>query len=63
MARNTVVYFGGMNAVARELDAKLQTLDVATAAVLVRVVRDALELAGGAAPPLATWPPDFFGND
>lgn len=60
VARGTVVYFEVMNAIARELDAKLQTLDVAKAAVLVRVVRDALELATGADPPLASWPAGFF---
>ena len=60
MVRGTVVYFGRMNSIARELDAKLQTLDVAKAAVLVQVVRDALELATSAEPPLASWPAGFF---
>ena len=49
-----------MNAIARELDARLQTLDDATAAVLERVVRDAIELAGGEKRPQATWPAEFF---
>ena len=34
-----------MNAIAFELDRKLQSLDPATAASLERIVRDALELA------------------
>ena len=49
-----------MNAIARELATKLQTLDDATAAVLERVVRDAIELAGGEKRPPATWAPGFF---
>jgi hypothetical protein len=49
-----------MNAIAQELDARLQTLDEARAAVLERVVRDAIELAGVEKPPQATWPPAFF---
>lgn len=49
-----------MNDIVRDLDAKLQTLDVATAAVLERVVRDAIELAGCKQPPLTVWPVGFF---
>ena len=49
-----------MNAIAQELDAKLQTLDDTTAAVLERVVRDAIELAGGETTPRTAWPAGFF---
>ena len=37
-----------------------QTLDDVTAAMLERVVRDALELAGGEKMSQATWPAGFF---
>lgn len=49
-----------MNAIVQELNASLETLDEGTAAVLERVVRDAIELAGGEKPPQATWLPRFF---
>jgi hypothetical protein len=49
-----------MNAIAQELDARLQTLDQAAARVLERVIRDAIELAGVEKPSRASWPTGFF---
>lgn len=49
-----------MNTIARELDAKLQSLDSPTAIALERVVRDAIDLASREKPPLAIWPIGFF---
>ena len=49
-----------MNAIAQELDARLQTLDHAAARALERVILDAIELAGVAKPSRAAWPAGFF---
>ena len=49
-----------MYSIAKELDARLQTLDNPTAAALERVVRDAIDLASRENPPLAVWPLGFF---
>jgi hypothetical protein len=49
-----------MNSIARELDARLQTLDESTVAESERVVRDAMDLASHQKPTLTEWPIDFF---
>ena len=49
-----------MNAIAIELDKKLQSLDPETAASVEQLVRDTLQLATRKQTNGLTWPPDFW---
>ena len=51
-----------MNAIAIELDQKLQRFDPETAASVEQLVRDALRLAEKKANVAATWPVGFWQN-
>ena len=51
-----------MNAIALELDQKLQRLDPETAASVEQLVRDALHLAENKRANAATWPTGFWQN-
>ena len=49
-----------MSAIAVELDQKLQSLDPETAASVVQIVRDALQLAEKRKTAAAAWPAGFW---
>lgn len=49
-----------MNAIAIELDQKLQSLDPETAASVEQLVRDTLQLASKKQANGSTWPPGFW---